>query len=180
VPGKTILDIPDEEQEQMLRQLRQARYGYLLSIHILLLCAQGHTPSEIATFLLCSRSSVYRSVVAYQRGEVVLGGVSDSQAPALLSWHRSLVGTCWKNCRVRKKAKGLSVNLDLEPRSDKRATQIPSAYLLNSTRALVAARSPSDKDVSPEVVFAQPSPAPKHIYDYHYAVICASDVQASN
>ena len=49
----------------MLRELRAARYGYLLALHILLLCAQGRTPSEIATFLFCSRSSVYRVVAAY-------------------------------------------------------------------------------------------------------------------
>ncbi len=44
--------------------LRAARYGYLLALHILLLCAEGHTPSEIASFLFCSRSSVYRVVAA--------------------------------------------------------------------------------------------------------------------
>ncbi len=68
MPGKTILEIPADEQEQMLKELRQARYGHLLALHILLLCAHGHTPSEIADFLFCSRSSVYRSVAAYRRG----------------------------------------------------------------------------------------------------------------
>jgi putative transposase len=69
VPGKTILEIPVAEQEQILRELRAARYGYLLALHILLLCAEGYTPSEIASFLFCSRSSVYRVVAAYRRGE---------------------------------------------------------------------------------------------------------------
>ena len=50
----------------MLGELRRARYGYLLAVHVLLLCAAGRTPSEIATFLFCSRSSVYRIVNAYQ------------------------------------------------------------------------------------------------------------------
>lgn len=68
MPGKTILEIPAVEQEQMMRELRSARYGYLLALHVLLLCAQGKTPSEIASFLLCSRSSVYRVVAAYKRG----------------------------------------------------------------------------------------------------------------
>jgi len=36
VPGKTILEIPSEEQERMLSQLRQARYGYLLGLRSLL------------------------------------------------------------------------------------------------------------------------------------------------
>src|SRR5215216_2264791 len=50
----------------MLSQLRQARYGYLLGLHVLLLCAAGRTPTEIAAFLFCSRSSVYRIVSAYR------------------------------------------------------------------------------------------------------------------
>ncbi|MDQ3254276.1 MAG: IS630 family transposase [Acidobacteriota bacterium] len=58
----------------MLCELRQARFGYLLALHILLLCAKGHTPTEIAAFLFCSRSSVYRAVEAYRRGEINLGG----------------------------------------------------------------------------------------------------------
>ena len=44
----------------MLAELRQARYGHLLALHILLLCARGRTPTEIAAVLFCSRSSVYR------------------------------------------------------------------------------------------------------------------------
>ena len=51
----------------MLSQLRQARYGYLLALHVLLLCAAGRTPTEIAACLFCSRSSVYRIVGAYRR-----------------------------------------------------------------------------------------------------------------
>ena len=50
----------------MLSQLRGARYGYLLAPHLLLLCAAGRTPTEIAAFLFCSRSSVYRIVTAYR------------------------------------------------------------------------------------------------------------------
>jgi putative transposase len=50
----------------MLSQLRSARYGYLLALHVLLLCAAGRTPTEIAAFLFCSRSSVYRIVSAYR------------------------------------------------------------------------------------------------------------------
>src|SRR3989441_11581473 len=65
VPGATILDIPQPEQEWMLAELRRARYGYVLALHVLLLCAAGRTPTEIASFLFCSRSSVYRLVHAY-------------------------------------------------------------------------------------------------------------------
>lgn len=68
MPNKTILEIAADEQEQMLKQLRASRYGYLLGLQILLLCARGKTPTEIAEFLFCSRSSVYRTVAAYTRG----------------------------------------------------------------------------------------------------------------
>lgn len=50
----------------MLAELRHARYGSLLALHVLLLCAAGRTPTEIAAFLFCSRTSVYRIVNAYQ------------------------------------------------------------------------------------------------------------------
>lgn len=66
MPNSTILDIQHSEQQQMLSQLRAARYGYLLALHVLLLCAAGRTPTEIAAFLYCSRSSVYRIVAAYR------------------------------------------------------------------------------------------------------------------
>jgi transposase len=52
----------------MVAELRRARYGHLLAVHLLLLCAAGRTPSEIAAVLFCSRSSVYRAVKAYHAG----------------------------------------------------------------------------------------------------------------
>ena len=72
MPATTILDMPASEQDQMLATLRRARYGYLLALHVLLLCAAGHHPTEIATFLFCSRSSVYRIVRAYRNGTLGL------------------------------------------------------------------------------------------------------------
>ena len=51
----TVLEIPAAEQEALLRELRQGRYGHLLAIHILLLSAAGKNPTEIADFLFCSR-----------------------------------------------------------------------------------------------------------------------------
>lgn len=68
MPSTTLLEIPPQEQVQMRTILRRARYGYLLAFHVLLLCAAGRTPTEIAAFLLCSRSSVYRIVRAYRTG----------------------------------------------------------------------------------------------------------------
>src|SRR5215467_7740733 len=59
--------------------LRRARYGYLLAFHILLLCAAGRNPTEIAAFLLCSRSSVYRIVRAYRAGSLGIRIEQDGQ-----------------------------------------------------------------------------------------------------
>lgn len=71
MPQTTIVEIAPEEQARMKAELRRARSGYLLTLHVLLLCATGRTPTEIATFLFCSRSSVYRIVRAYQAGSLV-------------------------------------------------------------------------------------------------------------
>ena len=79
MPSTTFLERPPEEQAQMRAILRRARYGSLLAFHILLLCAAGRTPTEIATFLFCSRSSVYRIVRAYRTGSLGLQVDPDGQ-----------------------------------------------------------------------------------------------------
>jgi putative transposase len=108
VRGSTILDIPRQEQEWMLAELRHARRGCVLTVHVLLLCAAGRTPTEIATFLFCSRTSVYRIVKAYQtqllearfdRPLPPVGGLTPSvrrsllavlkQVPAVYGWCRT-------------------------------------------------------------------------------------------
>jgi transposase len=76
----------------MLSERRHARYGYLLGLHILLLCARGYTATEIAAGLLCSRSSVYRTVAAYRRGAFNGWQATPAAAvPTLCSWQRSLL-----------------------------------------------------------------------------------------
>jgi transposase len=70
VPRTTIVEIPPAEQARMLAELRRARYGYLLALHVVLLGAAGRTPTEIAAVLFCSRSTVYRAVRAYRAGEL--------------------------------------------------------------------------------------------------------------
>jgi transposase len=70
MPNDTFVEIPEEEQAQMLAVLRRARYGYLLALHILVLCAAGRRPTEIAAVLFCSRSSIYRTVRADQEGRL--------------------------------------------------------------------------------------------------------------
>jgi transposase len=71
MPGTKILEFSTEQQEWMLSELRRCRYGYLLAIHILLLCLRGKNPTEIADFLLCSRSSVYRAIEDWQSGKLI-------------------------------------------------------------------------------------------------------------
>jgi len=61
----------------MRAELRRARYGYLLAVHLLLLCAAGRTPSEVAAVLFCSRSSVYRIVRAYRAGTLTFEEASE-------------------------------------------------------------------------------------------------------
>lgn len=61
----------------MLAELRRARYGYLLALHLLLLCAAGRSPTEIAAVLFCSRSSIYRVVKAYRKGHLEVALASE-------------------------------------------------------------------------------------------------------
>jgi len=68
VPKTTIVELSLTAQAQMLGEVRRARYGYLLALHILLLCAAQRSPTEIAAVLFCSRSTVYRVVHAYRAG----------------------------------------------------------------------------------------------------------------
>jgi hypothetical protein len=68
----TIVDIPMTEQARRLAELRRARYGYLLAVHLLLLGAAGRPPSEVAAVLFCSRSSVSRVARAYRTGTLTL------------------------------------------------------------------------------------------------------------
>jgi hypothetical protein len=68
MPKRPFVEIPPEEQAQMLAALRRARYGSLRALHLLLWCAAGRTPTASAAVLFCSRSSVYRTVRAYRQG----------------------------------------------------------------------------------------------------------------
>jgi transposase len=113
VPRTTIVDIPPPEQARMLAELRRARYGYLLALHLLLLCTTGRTPSEIAAVLCCSRSSVYRVVKAYRAGTLTFeDSTGDKVGRARLriltpSLKRSVVALlktvprAWGWCRTR-------------------------------------------------------------------------------
>src|SRR5215211_955249 len=70
VPRTTIIEMAPEEQAHILAALRRVRYGYILALQILLLCAAQRSVTEIAAVLFCSRSTVYRVVKAYRAGQV--------------------------------------------------------------------------------------------------------------
>ena len=82
MPRTTIVDLPPAEQAHMLAELRRARYGYVLGLHMLLLCAAGRNPTAIAAVLFCSRSTVYRVVKAYRAEELEGIGEEGAESPA--------------------------------------------------------------------------------------------------
>ncbi len=120
--GVTILEVPHHEQDWMRAEVRRARYGYLLALHVLLLCAAGRTPTEIATVLFCSRSSVYRIVNAYKAhsGETWVENLSPKAVGLLPSLCRSLRALLKKApsaygwCRTRWSCATLAAQLQLQ------------------------------------------------------------------
>jgi transposase len=68
VPTQIVIEIAPEEQARLRAELRRARHGRWLALHILLLLALRHSPSEIASVLLCARSTVYVVARDWQRG----------------------------------------------------------------------------------------------------------------
>ena len=105
MPSTTLLEIPPEEQAQMRTILRRTRYGYLLAFHVLLLCAVGRNPTEIAAFLFCSRSSVYRIVRAYRAGSLGMRIDADGhlsmavQSTILMPWLTRSLGAILKKAQ---------------------------------------------------------------------------------
>jgi putative transposase len=69
VPSAIIVNLNSSEQAHLREQRRRLRLlSPLLRLHILLLLAQERTPTEIADWLLCSRSSVYEVARAWRQG----------------------------------------------------------------------------------------------------------------
>jgi hypothetical protein len=68
VPTQIVIEITPEQQARFREELRRARRGHWLALHILLLLALHRSPSEIAAVLLCARSTVYAVAQDWQRG----------------------------------------------------------------------------------------------------------------
>ena len=77
MPPSTVIAMPTEEHAERLAALRRARDGSLLALHMLLWCAAGRTPTDIAAVLFGSRASVDRTVRASRQGS--LGWKHDDQ-----------------------------------------------------------------------------------------------------
>ena len=68
MPSQIVIDIAPEEQARFLAELRRARRGRWLALHIVLLLALHRSPSEIASVLLGARSTAYAVARNWQRG----------------------------------------------------------------------------------------------------------------
>jgi transposase len=69
VPSQIVVDLSAGEQSRIREQMRRLRLlCALLRLHILLLLSQQRSPTEIADWLLCSRSSVYGAASWWRRG----------------------------------------------------------------------------------------------------------------
>src|SRR3982750_3887204 len=68
VPSRIVIEISAAEQVRLRKQLRRARWGGWLTLHILLLLAQQRSPTAIADGLLCSRSTVSAAAWTWRQG----------------------------------------------------------------------------------------------------------------
>jgi transposase len=68
VPSRIVIELSAAEQAHWRKQLGRARWGGWLALHILLLLSQQRSPTAIADWLFCSRSTVYAAAWAWQQG----------------------------------------------------------------------------------------------------------------
>jgi transposase len=121
VPTQIVIEIAPEEQAHFRAELRRARRGPWLALHILLLLALHHSPSEIASVLLCARSTVYAVARDWQKGRRWPEPVCASGPPCFTpSLRRSLLALLKKTpaaygwCRTRWSCATLALQLQVQ------------------------------------------------------------------
>jgi putative transposase len=125
VPSPIVVNLNSSEQARIREQMRRLRWQCpLLRLPILLLLAQHHSPTEIAAWLLCSRSSVYEVARCWQQGwRPEIAGLPESLASVLFwartsSFRRSLLTLLGKSpaaygwCRTRWSCATLALTLE--------------------------------------------------------------------
>jgi transposase len=114
-----VIEIPTAEQARLRRHLRRARWGGCLALHILLLLSQQRSPTAIADWLLCSRSTVYAAAWAWQQGRRPWETTCDRSASLTPTCRRSLLALLKKApsrygwCRTRWSCAALAETLAL-------------------------------------------------------------------
>jgi hypothetical protein len=98
VPTHMVIEITPEEQARLLAELRRARRGHGLALHILLLLTLPGSPREIAAVWLCARFTVY--AVARIGKEDDAGRSRCARAGRPVS-PRRCSAVCWLCCRKR-------------------------------------------------------------------------------
>ena len=122
MPTQIVIEIAPEEQARWRAELRRARRGHWLTLHIVLLLALHYSPSEIAAFLLCARSTVYRAARDWQAGDRGKTERTGVPWPACLpaSAQRSLLALLQKTpavygwCRTRWSCATLALQLQTQ------------------------------------------------------------------
>jgi len=102
MPTRTVVEMPQEEHAQMLAARRRARYGDVRARHMLLWCAAGRHPTDIAAGLFGSRARVSRMVRASRAG--TLGLAHDDQGQLMPQGRPTVLlppcaGHCWPDSR---------------------------------------------------------------------------------
>ncbi len=121
MPTQIVIELAPKEQARFLAELRHARRGHWLALHILLLLALHHSPHEIAAVLLCARSTVYAVARDWQQGRRWPEPACASGAPCLTpSLRRSLLALLKQSpaaygwCRTRWSCATLALQLQAQ------------------------------------------------------------------
>ena len=121
MPSQIVVDLSAGEQIRIRQQMRRFRLLCpLLSLHILLLLAERRSPTDIADWLVCSRSSVYEVAACWRQGwqpwetpeETVLPlALAPSLRRSVLAlWRKAPAVEGW--CRTRWSGAALALSLE--------------------------------------------------------------------